>query len=556
MEDWLRLVISCFPIIISERMQGTKPDRKVSLKEKEALYKLFRKQRQASSVVINSPPSVQKLLSELIVISIAYCWDFFEEIDWKFVLQQFRFWVEAAVVMMEEIVKNVNCTWTNECNEVNSSLIKLEKMVVISDPFLIELARNALVGVSLFSYALELDDLIFEGILRLFFCTAAAEAITNLCSNEASYIIASSRLEHHKFWELVAACAVQSSTRARGKAIKSFEILGLSTGAINSLYALLFSCKPLPPLQLAAFSLLLSETVAPLAFTSDNDKAFDVGTSDKEDSVDLSSAGMIVLREEISYKLEKPPYEILQMDLVAPERVNVLVAWCLLLSHIASLSSSSPKRARLIQYVQDSTNSGILDCLFQNIPLDILMGTNSRKKDIELPAAVSEAANAATRAITTSSVLYSLESLWPITPESMALLAGAAFGMMVHCLPSYVRGWFCDIRDRSKSSSIESFTKASCSPMLISNELSEVKKAKLAEDNFFISVSTSTKEVVATYSKDETGMGMSIRFPPSYPLKNVEIDGTRSFGISVLKCRDLLKSLTPFVHNRMAWLKQ
>ncbi|GFP97346.1 E3 ubiquitin-protein ligase listerin [Phtheirospermum japonicum] len=571
MEDWLQLVISCFPIIVTERMQGIKPERDVFPMEREALYELFQKQRQASSAVINKLPSVQKLLSELIVISVAYCWEYFDDNDWKFVLHQLRLWIEAAVVMLEEIVENVNYTFlTNGHNDLNASVIKLENMVMISDPFPIELARNALVGISLFSSLPGLQetehtenlnplrnenwdfimDRIFEGILRLFFCTAAAEAIANLCSNEASSIIASSRLDHRQFWELVASCVVQSSTQARGKAVKSVEIWGLSTGAISSLYALLFSCKPLPPLQFAAFSLLSAEPIAPLAFARDTDKAFSVGTSNTEDSLDLSPAENVLLREEISYKLEKLPYEVLEMDLVAHERVNALVAWCLLLSHIASLPSSSPKRERLIQYVQDSTNSVILDCLFQHIPLELFTGTSSRKKDIELPATVSEAANAAKLAITSSSVLFSLETLWPITPESMASLAGATFGLMLHNLPAYVRGWFSDIRDRSASSSIESFTKAWCSPTLISNELSQVKKASFADDNFSISVSKSANEVVATYTKDETGMGLVIRLPPSYPLRPVDVDCTRSLGISEVKCRKWLMSLMSFVRNQ------
>lgn len=166
-------------------------------------------------------------------------------------------------------------------------------------------------------------------------------------------------------------------------------------------------------------------------------------------------------------------------------QVNVLVGWCLLLSRLVSLPSASPERENMIQYVQDSTNSAILDCLFQHIPVDLLMSTSSRKKDVELPAAVSEAGNAAMRAITTSSVLFAMELLWPIGPEKLASLAGAVFGLMLHNLPAYVRGWFSDLRDRSVSSAIESFTKTWCSPTLISNELSQV----LHGSNFHLFVS-------------------------------------------------------------------
>lgn len=97
-----------------------------------------------------------------------------------------------------------------------------------------------------------------------------------------------------------------------------------------------------------------------------------------------------------------------------------------------------------------------------------------KKKDTELPAGLSEAATAANQAITTGSLLFSVEFLWPIEPVKLASFAGAIFGLMLRVLPAYVRGWFSDLRDRSKSSVIESFTKAWCSPSLIANELSQV----------------------------------------------------------------------------------
>ena len=154
--------------------------------------------------------------------------------------------------------------------------------------------------------------------------------------------------------------------------------------------------------------------------------------------------------------------------------MNVFLAWSLFLSPLLSLPSSSSASERLIQCIQDSANSTILDCLFQHIPVELFMVPSLRKKALEPPPGVSEAATAATRAITTSSVLFYVESLWPVGPEKMASLAGAIYGLMLRILPAYVRGWFTDIRDCSISSAIESFTKAWCSPPLITNELSQV----------------------------------------------------------------------------------
>ncbi|KAL2488571.1 E3 ubiquitin-protein ligase [Forsythia ovata] len=576
MEDFFQLVISCFPIKATEQLQGLKPERYISTVEKALLYKLFEKQRQhaSASAVVNKLPLVQRLLSKLVVVSVAYCWEEFNEDDWNFVLIRSRFWIESTVVMMEEVAENVNDAVANSStsNDMTDTLKKLGMAVSTIDPFPIKLATNALVSFSLFcglvglqqkeyaenSNPLRIErwevikDRILEGILRLFFCTGVAEAIANSYCHEASSVVASSRLDHPHFWELVASRAVESSSHARDKAVKSIEIWGLSKGPISSLYALVFSCKPLPPLQFAAFVILSTEPVMHSAFKCDTASLVNGDTSNNEDphNPDMSSEGNVRLREEISHMIEKFPQEVLEMDLVASERVNVFLAWSLFLSHLGSLPSSSSGRERMVQYVQDSANSVILDCLLQHIPLELCMVPGSRRKDIELPATVSKAATAATCAIRTRSLLFCIESLWPVGTEKMASLAGGIFGLMLHILPAYVRGWFSDIRNRSTSSAIESFTKAWCSPTLITNELSQIKKASFADDNFSISVRKSANEVVATYSKDETGIDLVIRLPPSYPLRPVDVDCTRSLGISELKQRKWLMSMKSFVCNQ------
>ncbi|KZV39908.1 hypothetical protein F511_04548 [Dorcoceras hygrometricum] len=570
MEDWFQLIVSCFPVKVAERMQGPKAERYISPIEKAFLYELFRKQRNDGQAVGHKLPLVQVLLSKLLVIVLAYCWEDFDQDDWKFVLHRLRFWIESAVVMMEESTEIVNDAVTRGSNDVRVTLSIIENAVEIKDPIPMELARNALVAFSLIHDPSELEskdsdnlnplanerwelfmDRMLESILRLFFSTAAAEAIAASCCYEASYIVASSRVNHSQFWELVASCVVRSSSHARDKAMKSMHIWGLSEGPISSLYALVFSYNPHPALQYAAFVLLSDETMAQQALLPDNDFKLNDGISNNEGSHNLdTSVEILHLREEVSLKLRKSPGELLQMDCFAHDRVNVLLAWCLLLSHLASLQSSSSLRERIIQYVQDFTNAAVLDCLFQYIPLELCMGNSSRKKEIEIPAEVSKAASAAVRALTSSSLVFCVETLWPITPKKMASLAGSIFGLMLHNLPAYVRGWFSEIRDRSVSSAIESFTKAWCSPTLVSNELSEVKKASFADDNFSVSVSRSANEIVATYTKDETGMDLVIRLPQSYPLKPVDIDCTRSLGISEVKRRKWLMSLMSFIRNQ------
>lgn len=140
------------------------------------------------------------------------------------------------------------------------------------------------------------------------------------------------------------------------------------------------------------------------------------------------------------------------------------------------MPSSSPTKERLVQYVQDRASPIILDFLFQHIPVEDWASQSVKKKDSELPKGLSEASTAAIRAITTGSAFSSVETLWPVSTLQLASFAGALFGLMLRVLPAYVREWFSNLRDRSTSSLIESFTRTWCSPPLIANELSQVCK--------------------------------------------------------------------------------
>ncbi|MCD9639553.1 hypothetical protein HAX54_024169 [Datura stramonium] len=573
MEDWFHLVISCYPVRPIEGGKGLRPERYVSSTERMLLFKLFQKQRKSSALsVINKLPVVQILLSKMILVAVAYCWEEFSEDDWEFVLYRFRWWIEAAVIVMEEVAENMNDITMDgsSCEHLEVMLKRVNDTVLVEDSTPIELASNALIGFSLSCNISGLEEKepadvsnplkndrwemakhrIIEAVLRLFFSTAATQALASSYCGEASSIVASSILDHSQFWDLVASLVVESSSIARDKAVKSVEIWGLSKGPVSSLYAMLFSANTLPSLRCASYVILSTEPVSHLAlYTVDKTSSSGGDASSNQDTGDSTEEGLH-LREEVSSILEKLPYEALQMDLLAFERIKVFLAWSLLLSHVVSLPSSSPLRERLVQYIQEFATSTVLDCLFQHIPLEFCVPSSLKKKESELPASVSEAAKSATHAIVSSSVLFCLESLWPVAPEKVASLAGAIFGLMLCILPAYVRGWFSDIRDRSTSSAIEFFTRAYCSPPLIMNELSQIKKANFADDNFSVTVSKSASEVVATYTKDETGMDLVIRLPASYPLRPVDVDCTKSLGISEVKQRKWLMSMMSFLRNQ------
>lgn len=571
MEGWFHLAMSCYPVKATNGMKGLRAWRTISTTERDLLFGLFQKQRHGASAGTNKMLVTQKLLSRLLLVSVAYCWEKFDEDDWEFTLYWLRRWIESAVILVEEIVENINDAVNSAIDDFQIGIKKLEPNVSHLDSTITSLAKNALVSFSLFcdlssgkdheqdnhsnplrGERWELTkDRILECILRLFFSTGLAEAIAGCCSVEFSSVIAASRFEHALFWELVALHVVESSSHARDKAAKSVEMWGLRKGSISSLYAVLFSAKPLPCLQYAAFIVLSTEPLSHLAFSCDKlSDCFDGDRSSNNGShlPDLASEENFFFREEISFMLEKLPRDVMDVDVSSLERVNVFLAWALLLSHLISLSTSSPSRERTIQYIQDSCDPTILQCLFQHILGQSLPGASLKRKDFT--ASATEATKAAKHAIVSSSLLSFVESLWPIREEKITSLTGAMYGLMLCILPAYVREWFGSIRDRSRSSAVESFTKTWCSPTLIMNELNRIKKAEFVDDNFSLSVSKSAHEVVATYTKDETRMDLLIRLPASYPLRPVDVDCTRALGVSEITQRKWLMSMVSFVRNQ------
>ncbi|KAJ4978445.1 hypothetical protein NE237_009225 [Protea cynaroides] len=578
-EEWVQLIISCYPLSDIGGIGTIKMAlrREISHSEETMLLDLLRKQRcdGNASNATDQLSAVRVILSKLIVVSVAYCWKNFDEDDWDFVLAQVRGWIESAVLLMEETAENLDnlVTNTSASDETEVMVKKLEKTVGISDPSTMTIARNALFTFSLFCGLIEhqqeentdliislknekwdtIKNRILEDVLRLFFATGIAEATASSCCPEGASILASTRLAHLHFWELVASNVINSSDHVRNVAVKSVELWGLSSGPISSLYAILFSSKPTSSLQLAAFLILTTEPLSHLAITKEDTACYLGGDSTdnlviNQSRFDSSAEETLHFREEISCMIVKSSLEIIEMELVAQHRVNVFIAWALVLSHLQSLPSSSRAKERLVQCILDSADSIILHGIFQHIPWKFGMGHNWKKD--QLPAGISEAATAVGRAITTGSLLFAVESLWPIGTEQMASLAGAIYGLMLRVLPAYVRDFFAGLRDRSTSSTIESFTKIWCSPPLLEDEMSQIKIANVADENFSISVNKTAFEVVATYKKEESGMDLVIRLPTSYPLRPVDVDCTRSLGISESKKRKWLMSLTAFVRNQ------
>ena len=75
MEEWLQLVLSCYPLCAVGGSKSLNLERDIDLVERSLQLNLFRKQRHAGkSAAASQLQMVQILLSKLMAVSVGYCW--------------------------------------------------------------------------------------------------------------------------------------------------------------------------------------------------------------------------------------------------------------------------------------------------------------------------------------------------------------------------------------------------------------------------------------------------------------------------------------------------
>jgi len=108
--------------------------------------------------------------------------------------------------------------------------------------------------------------------------------------------------------------------------VKSVDFWRLRKGSISSLYAILFTSKPIPLLQFAAYFVLSNEPVLRIAVLEDNACNSNIYAASEEDisRLEVPMEEKVHLKEEIPFMVERAPYEVLEMDLLAHQRVRML----------------------------------------------------------------------------------------------------------------------------------------------------------------------------------------------------------------------------------------
>lgn len=120
---------------------------------------------------------------------------------------------------------------------------------------------------------------------------------------------------------------------------------------------------------------------------------------------------------------------------------------------------------------------------------------------------------------------------------------------LIH-VPTTVRSWWVDIKDRQHSLQIANFTTRHCSPVIANRELSHLREpealSKLQDEALSIKI-LSTNEVIATYVVDEHPMEIGVKIPSDFPLHGIEIRDIQRVGITEAKWRSWLLAVQQLI---------
>ncbi|CAO3634154.1 unnamed protein product [Cunninghamella blakesleeana] len=133
---------------------------------------------------------------------------------------------------------------------------------------------------------------------------------------------------------------------------------------------------------------------------------------------------------------------------------------------------------------------------------------------------------------------YDLDGFDITIDISYSLLASHLYYMALKFVPSLVRNWWVNCKQRQLVIAVEQYTEEHFSALLVSDELALISQPDIKqqleenENEFKVKALTTTNEVAATYCVDEQTMQISIKLPKNYPLQQIQVEGVQKVGVS------------------------
>ena len=116
-------------------------------------------------------------------------------------------------------------------------------------------------------------------------------------------------------------------------------------------------------------------------------------------------------------------------------------------------------------------------------------------------------------------------------PLSVVLLCAHLYFRALQTVPTLVRSWILECRDRRLSAAVTSYTSKYFSSVLTDAELARAMTKDFGDEKMEVKVIPAHREVNTTYTIDENQIKMTLKIPPDWPLHVIEVRGVKKVGV-------------------------
>ncbi|KAG8876133.1 hypothetical protein FRB98_007445 [Tulasnella sp. 332] len=136
---------------------------------------------------------------------------------------------------------------------------------------------------------------------------------------------------------------------------------------------------------------------------------------------------------------------------------------------------------------------------------------------------------------------FDIQKLDDSLPTRLQVLAAHVYYRALLAIPSLIRSWLQDCKDRQVVTTLTSYTIHYFSPIISAQELAPLRIPEaiqeLSDEQVKIKVASAANEVTAIYSVDDQPMEILVKLPADFPLHAIEVRGVRKLGVPETKWR-------------------
>ncbi|KAI8988239.1 hypothetical protein BDF20DRAFT_813891 [Mycotypha africana] len=233
------------------------------------------------------------------------------------------------------------------------------------------------------------------------------------------------------------------------------------------------------------------------------------------------------------------------LEIEGPEYSNnvlaYLLTWMLMLDHFTDITFKL-KQEYTNQLKEKEAVSHLMPLLCKILNVGINSSNTKKAFDLSLWS-VSE---------------YDVEGFDASIETSFFVLAGHLYYRTLVHIPSLVRQWWIDCKNRQITIAVENYTEKYFSQQLIQRELELVNHPDIKnqleeneENEFSIKTLKGANEVTATYKVDEQNMQIAIKLPSNFPLRHIDVESIQKVGVNDKQWRGWMFAVASVISSQV-----